>query len=1650
MNLQWLASSEWANIVKALLHTLWQGAVIAVLLGFALRRLDNPVARYRCSLAALGGVMLAGLVTWAVLNRPLPQKISNAPAPQTETASAPVANNNLPPLVINFPPAEPKPVTMPWSAWLAMLWLAGATAMIFRAGFQVAGAEQLRRASRPLEDAHIAGLLDDARRAVGLARRVRIAVTDKLTSPAVVGVLVPTLILPLSLTTTLTPEQIRFVLLHELAHIRRGDYLASLFQLFAEALLFFNPAVWWISRHMRIEREACCDTLAVELSGAPVDYARTLVHVAENILTSAPAAALAFGDKREPSSLADRVQRMLVPGYRPALRLTWRAMLVALLVGGGLLFLSALGTRVTVAAILSPQERIERIEKKMTELGEKPVADYNGSDEKAPQVKISGEVRTADGTPVPKWVQVNFNSSVNHSSYGTMDMARNGFFTNSIRAGTILISAEVTNFAPAFIAPLDGLHTNLFFYVVITLERGFDVVLQVVDADSGQVLTDAKVVTIFWMNNNGFQSRFWKSGADGSITLTHCADLPMDVTVNAPGYEITQKKFDRVRAGEPLRVSVRHGATVSGVLLDKTTGQPVAGAELRVLYQAGTVDQQRFNWDDSLHALGKTDSSGAFVLDQLRRGVRYYFGISAPGHESLILKNISAGQSNLVARLGPELVVRGHVIGSLESLQQINKHRALYHSFSEIYDSSSFGDGGWVPLRVTNGVASFQFTNRLAGLVKMSAKSGGSFEREVSTPVDDWVIDLNTVQIAEAKVLPKREVIFRFKHPSGVPPRGTVEVTIPDNLEINHLTAHMQEMEITNGEVRVPIAIGGRTSLEPKRMVGYWFNSAGERGSLLSIQVTNGTGPIVIEIPLVPAGAIYAQARNADGTPAGGLGFGVNELKRSPGRDDSSLLDRGGDSYDSTAPRKWISGPLPLGGTYQIYGWRGNSFCVSKSIKLTEASPDAEVELQFAPGKKFMGVVLDADGKPLRDAELKTSFTLAGNHGFGLKSLFTNERGWFELENATPDMGEYSVEVDAPGMMAERMALDFGSQPQTIRLKRGRTLGGRVVEAGTGYPIPGMEVRALDYDRNKLPMLTTHTDADGRFEFTTLGDVNYTLYPDGGELLGRPASGNLKFRADGRTNLTLTVKLYEWSKLKPKAPAATAGTMNTIVGILTDPNFREQLHAIEQRGGFNALTEPKPVITTTIGRGINRISADDFSAAVSNAVSESSSQPAMTFKLDHPIRSEDLKKQLLDSGVKIPPTVFFYNDSGVLLVRGSQEQLALVNRAVLKLNGNSASVIEADSKTFIQRTAASSTTNQTSTNLFTRTFKVDTNAFLANLKRFAVAGAVTSPVVGGETNPPSYSGAAVRNFFSSLGVNFDSPPGKAVFYKDRTGILLVKATTADLDTVDRAIQALNYTPPQIHIKARFVSLPKKQTFALESLMMSLNASTHELVGIMNHSNLQTALKTLASKNKVEILAEPEVTTLSGRQAQVRVTDTVSIITNMTAFENPTNHVVSITPQVSPIEVGVVLDVVPHLLADGHTLSLGLKPSWTEFNGYAKTNTHAFYKSSGERINVPGVHPLFNVQQLTTTVNLWDGQTAVLGGMSVTNIVKDKIPLLGDLPWLGSLFRKRQTTESDILVFITATIVDPAGNRVHADDELPFAQTGIPPQPPQPK
>jgi general secretion pathway protein D len=159
---------------------------------------------------------------------------------------------------------------------------------------------------------------------------------------------------------------------------------------------------------------------------------------------------------------------------------------------------------------------------------------------------------------------------------------------------------------------------------------------------------------------------------------------------------------------------------------------------------------------------------------------------------------------------------------------------------------------------------------------------------------------------------------------------------------------------------------------------------------------------------------------------------------------------------------------------------------------------------------------------------------------------------------------------------------------------------------------------------------------------------------------------------------------------------------------------------------------------------------------------------------------------------------------------------------------------------------------------------------------------------------------------------------------------------------------------------------------------------------------------------------------------------------------------AITPNTQQVETGPVLDVVPYVLSDGYTINLTLIPSLVDFVGYSTPPPVQNVTGNLNVVQLPVVLPDFTVRQVVTTVNIWDNQTVVIGGLisSATASTKDKVPVLGDLPAVGVLFQSssKQVTKKNLMIFVTATIVDPAGNRVHSDDELPFAQAAIPNQP----
>jgi beta-lactamase regulating signal transducer with metallopeptidase domain len=234
-----------------------------------------------------------------------------------------------------------------WSKILAALpwiWLAGAASILCSAAVGVCGTQRLRAGCRIETSGAIADCCRRLSQSLMLSQQVAVGVCDRICLPVLVGITRPLILLPASAVSGWSPEQVEMILLHELFHVRRWDNLVMLVQRGVEAVLFFHPAVWSVSRWIEQEREFCCDDLVLRWSGRPCEYAETLVALADQYRRARqPAIVSSLG--RPP--VVARVRRILFREEEPmqASRLAFGTM-----VGGvaamGVLLASVSGGRV--------------------------------------------------------------------------------------------------------------------------------------------------------------------------------------------------------------------------------------------------------------------------------------------------------------------------------------------------------------------------------------------------------------------------------------------------------------------------------------------------------------------------------------------------------------------------------------------------------------------------------------------------------------------------------------------------------------------------------------------------------------------------------------------------------------------------------------------------------------------------------------------------------------------------------------------------------------------------------------------------------------------------------------------------------------------------------------------------------------------------------------------------------------------------------------------------------------------------------------------------------------------------------------------------------------------------------------------------------
>jgi uncharacterized protein (TIGR03435 family) len=290
-----------------LVHFLWQGGLIAIVYAVARRFLRGPNDRYLLACAALALMLAAPIATWFAL----------APA----DSAPPIAADQTTRVPSNVPSALPAMVRaevpavkdIPWLRWAVTIWLTGASLLSLRLlGGWLMAARLRWIGARPAPLAW-SQTVERLRQQLGVLRSVSLQVSAMVQSPVVIGAWRPLILVPVGMLAGMPAAQVEALLIHELAHIRRHDYLVNLLQSVAEALLFYHPAVWWVSRHIRAERERCCDDAAVALSGDVLGYVNALAELAGSRTVRLAAVAANGG------SLADRIAHLLGQP-RPAAR----------------------------------------------------------------------------------------------------------------------------------------------------------------------------------------------------------------------------------------------------------------------------------------------------------------------------------------------------------------------------------------------------------------------------------------------------------------------------------------------------------------------------------------------------------------------------------------------------------------------------------------------------------------------------------------------------------------------------------------------------------------------------------------------------------------------------------------------------------------------------------------------------------------------------------------------------------------------------------------------------------------------------------------------------------------------------------------------------------------------------------------------------------------------------------------------------------------------------------------------------------------------------------------------------------------------------------------------------------------------------------
>ncbi len=379
----------------------------------------------------------------------------------------------------------------------------------------------------------------------------------------------------------------------------------------------------------------------------------------------------------------------------------------------------------------------------------------------------------------------------------------------------------------------------------------------------------------------------------------------------------------------------------------------------------------------------------------------------------------------------------------------------------------------------------------------------------------------------------QRRVVLKFVTPDGTAsPQGTVWVYAYDPAGNRPSGVVSKHLTIAGGRVEIEVPTPARLQCQTENVIGYWLDVEPQ-------EVPPGATPLEIEIPALPAGAIAGRVVRHDGTPADERArISCRMVKKPASLGEKHLSLNTLPQREAGTAGQFFLSPLPLGGTYSVFVTEGHNAQVSEPVAVDGTKPVAQLTVKMAKQALAQGVVKDEEGRALGTINV-TPQLRASDIQHSWSAATTDAAGRFAFE-VNPELGTFWARFETrKDYVPTEVKLSPGGPSAQVRLKRGRVIGGRVVDAKTGWPIPGVELYARSQNQDPLPPrfyeAEGKTDDAGRFRFSNLEDGTYTLGDRNG--LKRQESENVQEIATGQDRVELRATLPAWSTIQLRNPA---------------------------------------------------------------------------------------------------------------------------------------------------------------------------------------------------------------------------------------------------------------------------------------------------------------------------------------------------------------------------------------------------------------------------------------------------------------------------------------------------------------------------------